>query len=416
MDREDSIGAGLDQLDKMINELSDDKVPPQWNDEQRAAIKKAGANYANPSVETPRSGLSVFDLVTAVVVLAMSSLVAIVFYPPPAWATCENTCLTSNDGTCDDGGVDKWPFDSAAKGGRGTCALGTDCSDCGSRNFAIPKHFFILACLLTTALLVVGVEQAAYLVQYHLAKDMYRDVSNFRRIRVPLTDFPFGVDLINRIANSCQVREKGLKVCQYVFRGLAYSGYLSKENSKLLKQLSKTTSLARRCFKFFRWVKHFEDLAEAREQKTGYMQFLLFFRVAANFGADWAEDVCSLERVGVLPAGTLSTEFMLFAEYCQLALALVEILVTGVRARKEAEVTVLAHQYFKDGDGISEEKLLKQDRKLALVRLELIKYVSDVGKALYDCELPYASERVFIGCSLFSGVLSTHKNVVKVVK
>ena len=45
-----------------------------------------------------------------------------------------------------------------------------------------------------------------------------------------------------------------------------------------------------------------------------------------------------------------------------------------------------------------------------------LRYVSDVGKALYDCELPYASERVFLGCSLFSGILSTHKNVVKVVK
>ena len=42
--------------------------------------------------------------------------------------------------------------------------------------------------------------------------------------------------------------------------------------------------------------------------------------IAANFGADWAEDVCSLERVGILHSlklGTLSHEFLLFAEYCQ---------------------------------------------------------------------------------------------------
>ena len=90
------------------------------------------------------------------------------------------------------------------------------------------------------------------------------------------------------------------------------------------------------------------------------MRGLLYLRVAFNFGADWAEDVCSLERVGLLPKGTLSAEFMLFAEYCQLALALVEILVTGVRARKEAEVTVLAHQKERDGNDVSEAKLLQQ--------------------------------------------------------
>ena len=55
---------------------------------------------------------------------------------------------------------------------------------------------------------------------------VYRDASNFRRIRVPLTDFPFGVAMINRLANSVQVREKSLKCCQYVFRAIAYSDYL----------------------------------------------------------------------------------------------------------------------------------------------------------------------------------------------
>ena len=158
-------------------------------------------------------------------------------------------------------------------------------------------------------------------------------------------------------------------------------------------------------------MKHFEDLAEAKEQKQAVMRSLLYFRIAANFGADWAEDVCSLERVGVLPKGTLSVEFMLFAEYCQLALALVEILVTGVRARKEREVAGKAA-----AAGAEPAKLLKQRRKLALVRLELIKYVSDVGKALYDCELAVSHEGVFIGCSLFSAIVSTHKNMFKVLK
>ena len=51
-----------------------------------------------------------------------------------------------------------------------------------------------------------------------------------------------------------------------------------------------------------------------------------------------------------------------------------------------------------------------------MTRLELVKYVSDMGKAIYDCELPFAHEGVFITCSLFSAVVSTHKNLVKVLK
>jgi len=256
------------------------------------------------------------------------------------------------------------------------------------------------------------VGQTALIVKEQLAKPVLKDAFNLKRFRVPLTDFPVGTAMINRLANSTQVREKGLKCMQYILRGAAYSGLLSPEVNKQLKTLSKVTSIARRCFKFLRWVKHFEDLEEAKEQKSSTMRFLLYFRVAANFGADWAEDVCSLERVSVLPSGTLSVEFMLFAEYCQFALALVEILVTSVRAQKELEVTRLAEA---SGE-VSESKLVTQQRKLALVRLELIKFVSDIGKAIFDCELSFAHEGIFIGCSLFSGVLSTHKNMVKILK
>ena len=54
--------------------------------------------------------------------------------------------------------------------------------------------------------------------------------------------------------------------------------------------------------------------------------------------------------------------------------------------------------------------------KLECFRLELVKFVSDIGKAIYDCELSFAHEGVFIGCALFSALLSTHKNMVKVLK
>jgi len=181
---------------------------------------------------------------------------------------------------------------------------------------------------------------------------------------------------------------------------------------KELKALSKTTSVARRFFKFCRWVKHFEDLAEANDEKPSVMRALLYIRVAANFGADWAEDVCSLERIGLLPKGTLSVEFMLFAEYCQLVLALVEVFVTSAKLRKDEEKTAKVVAAGEPGS----KDAVKQQRKLAMTRLELVKYVSDIGKAVFDCELKCSHEGVFIGCSLFSAIVSTHKNMFKVLK
>jgi len=172
------------------------------------------------------------------------------------------------------------------------------------------------------------------------------------------------------------------------------------------------TSIARRFFKFCRWIKHFEDFREAADQKHSMMRFLLYLRIAANFGADWMEDVCSLERIGLLPKGTLSVDFTLSAEYFQLALALVETTVTAVRVRKLHEVTELVDV----ANNTEKSHLIKQRRKLVMVWFEFVKFVSDIGKAIYDCEFSFAHEGVFIGCSLFSALISTHKNMVKVLQ
>jgi len=258
----------------------------------------------------------------------------------------------------------------------------------------------LLAILLTMATFAVGVDQL---------KQIWAD--GFTRpgaswAAVPLTDATLNLGVANKLANSAQCREKSLKIVQYILKAGSYSGLFSKAVSKHMKALSKQTSIARRFFKFCRWVKHFEDLSEAHEEKAPMLRALLYLRVAANFGADWAEDVCSLERIGFLPAGTLSVEFMLFAEYCQLVLAMVEVYVTTARVRAQEGKAAAAAAA---GDGV------KAQRKLSLLRLELVKFVSDIGKAAFDCEMPYSHEGVFIGCSLFSALVSTHKNIVKVV-
>ena len=44
--------------------------------------------------------------------------------PSPSASGCDDTCVSANDGECDDGGPD------ALTNG---CGLGTDCADCGAR-------------------------------------------------------------------------------------------------------------------------------------------------------------------------------------------------------------------------------------------------------------------------------------------
>lgn len=379
MARPPTVGAGLNELDNLIDNLQAVQEKPTPQQQVRDAL-----------------GVGIMAVLTA----ALAVFIGLVGMRP---TTCEDTCSWARDGLCDDT-VHPESINLV-------CSFGSDCSDCGARDtFWLPHWAAIFISLMLTALVVLGVRAAREMYQLWQAQML----GPGSWARIPLTDAYFGVSFINKLANSTQVREKGLKCVQYVLRGAAYSALFSRALSKDLKTLSKATSIARRFFKFGRWVKHFEDLEEAHEQKDVIMRGLLYFRIAANFGADWAEDVCSLERVGILHSlklGTLSREFLLFAEYCQLALALVEILVTGVRARKERQVVSMA-----EAGGAEADKMLKQRRKLALVRLELVKFVSDVGKALYDCELYFAHEGIFIGCALFSGVLSTHKNIVKIYK
>jgi hypothetical protein len=268
----------------------------------------------------------------------------------------------------------------------------------------VPHWVVILGCLVVLAVLLIG---AGNVVQIFNEWRSHPPLG----LRVPLTDTELSMRTINKFANSAQVREKGLKILQYVLRGSSYSALFSAATSSHLKGLSKTISVARRFFKFCRWVKHFEDVDEATTQKNPTMRALLVLRIGANSGADWAEDVCSLERMGILPKDTLSAEFLLLAEYCQLVLALVEVVVTAVKVRKEKAVVGLAR-----AAGAAGPNMQVQRRALALVRLELLKFVSDIGKALYDCELRFAHEGIFIGCALFSALLSTHKNMVKVLK
>eukprot|EP00913_Durusdinium_trenchii_P031310 g29317.t1 len=98
----------------------------------------------------------------------------------------------------------------------------------------------------------------------------------------------------NKILSSAQTREKALKIFQYASRLLAYvllRGGQWKDLGKHFEALSKSLSTTRRFFKFFRFMKHFEDLAEAKEEKNGFFQKLLYLDVAANVVADVSEDV-----------------------------------------------------------------------------------------------------------------------------
>eukprot|EP00419_Tripos_fusus_P017783 CAMPEP_0172728518 /NCGR_PEP_ID=MMETSP1074-20121228/92284_1 /TAXON_ID=2916 /ORGANISM="Ceratium fusus, Strain PA161109" /LENGTH=241 /DNA_ID=CAMNT_0013555777 /DNA_START=6 /DNA_END=731 /DNA_ORIENTATION=- len=226
-------------------------------------------------------------------------------------------------------------------------------------------------------------------------------------VPLPLSDKRVDLKALNTALSSAQTREKALKVFQYTAK---LAGYIllkaAGEWASLGKHcdaLAKNLSTARRLFKFMRWWKHFEDIKDARAEKNRSVARLLFLDIACNLAADISEDFTSLEKVGILRKGTLPARTEYYSNWCQLVLAVVEIFVSIVkekRAREKATpgATVEVH------------------RKLAMAQLELSKYVADLVKAFWDCELSFASELAFCTSGLWAAFVSTHKYALRALK
>ncbi|CAE7683596.1 unnamed protein product [Symbiodinium pilosum] len=154
-------------------------------------------------------------------------------------------------------------------------------------------------------------------------------------------------------------------------------------------------------------MKHFEDLAEAREEKDPAFRSLLFLDVLANLVADISEDWTSLEKLGILRKGTLHPRTEYYANWCQLVLAVVEILVTKKKVDRAKE---------KASASMASASGPETQRKAVLAQLELSKFVADLVKAFWDCELPFASELAFCVSGLWAALVSTHKYALRAIK
>jgi len=226
---------------------------------------------------------------------------------------------------------------------------------------------------------------------------------------LPLSDRALDLKGVNTALSSAQTREKSLKILQYSSKLLAYillrvTGELAKTWGKHFEGLAKSLSTARRFFKFFRWWKHFEDLAEARDDKCSNFRKLLYLDVACNLAADISEDITSLEKVGILRKGTLPARTEYYSNWCQLVLAAVEIAVSHVKAKRAREKAA------------APGATLAVQRKRALSELEFSKFIADLIKAFYDCELSFASELAFVLSGLWAALVSTHKYCLKALK
>ncbi|CAE7245214.1 petJ [Symbiodinium natans] len=221
-------------------------------------------------------------------------------------------------------------------------------------------------------------------------------------LRLPLSDKDIDLKAANKILSSAQTREKFLKIAQYAAKLVSYfllrAG--TKDWGKHFETLSKNLSTARRFFKLFRFAKHLEDVAEAREEKSFLFRSLLFTDILANLVADISEDWTSLEKVGIVRKGTLHPRTEYYANWCQLVLAVVEIVVSKVKADRAREKANAINSTTTDR------------RKSALACLELSKFVADLVKAFWDCELPFASELAFCISGLWAALVSTHKHEV----
>ncbi|CAK0802827.1 unnamed protein product, partial [Prorocentrum cordatum] len=116
------------------------------------------------------------------------------------------------------------------------------------------------------------------------------------------------------------------------------------------------------------------------------------------------EDITSLEKVGVLRKGTLPARTEYYSNWCQLVLAVVEIAVSHVKARRAREKAA------------APDATVAARRKRALCELEFSKFIADLIKGFYDCELSFASELAFILSGLWASLVSTHKYCLKALK
>jgi len=234
-------------------------------------------------------------------------------------------------------------------------------------------------------------------------------------LKLPLSDAEVTLKLVVQMISSAQTREKSLKIFQYCAKLAAYllvraASDAKKDLGKHFDGLAKNLSTARRFFKFCRWFKHFEDIADARAEKSVGFKSLLYMDVVANVVADISEDITSFEKVGVLKKGVLPKRTEYYANWCQFVLAVVEIAVTHIKASR---ASAKANAAATTNGGVAP---LELRRKSTLATLELSKFYADLIKAFWDCELSFASELAFCLSGLWAALVSTHKYALKVVK
>lgn len=212
----------------------------------------------------------------------------------------------------------------------------------------------------------------------------------------------------NKLISSAQTREKLLKVLQYIVKFVVYTyqfWYINLAMAKSTNNIAKNISKARRFFKFFRWIKHFEDVPDAKAEKAfTWMWFLMWSSITCNICADVSEDICSLQRLNFLPSGTLPPWADLYANQFQLVLACVEIILAWYKAVRET------------GKSHKEPGSIEPFRKMRMAQLEFTKFLADLGKAFWDCELWFSSELLFILCGFYAACVSTHKFLLRALK
>lgn len=208
------------------------------------------------------------------------------------------------------------------------------------------------------------------------------------------------VGTINKFINQAVVREKTLKIVQYAARLVSYYAKqqkVKKELAEHLLNLSKDLSKARRFFKFLRWFRHFLDLRDAHKMEAP-TKYLFYVEFCFNMLADCSEDITSLGKLKILPAnwfpgGVDNVEY--YANWCQLPLAFIEVAICSVKL-----------QNVKKDDYI----------KYSMAKLELLKYLFDIGKGVFDCKISWAREDVFLWSGLFAALITTHKQMIKSLK
>ena len=212
------------------------------------------------------------------------------------------------------------------------------------------------------------------------------------------------------LAAHIELREKTLKVVQYVAKLIAQLLSPDGASATRLRSLAKHLSSVRRLIKLLRWVKYGQDYLDAQREPKEPMRRLLLFEFGLNLSVDVMQDAVTLEKVGAIPKGVIPKWLEKLADRLDLLLCVVDVVLASVKVSRLQDFVEDCRRGAGEGKAPAPESEAR--RKLALQKAALVRYVCDTLQCLHDAR-SWPPEPVAHACAVVSAAVAVNDKTLK---